>query len=412
MATIYWLGTADAVAQITTVQITAFDAATTYSLSVGGTVIASVAGNTDAATTATDLATAWNNSTHPWATGITASASTDTVTLTADTAGVPFTVTSAVSGGTGTIGSPTTTTASAGPNDWSTAANWSGGAVPVAADDVIIADSTVNICWGLDQSSVTLASVTIEATYTGKIGLDRTAFATSADGDTQNTSKAEYREDYLKIGADAIDIGVHTGPGTPAGSQRLKISNTKAGASTTQVHRTASAASESGQPPVRLLAANSAADIIVRGGIVGIAVDEPGETATVGDLSISAGSLYVGDGCTLSTLTLDGGTCLLRAAATVATVNANSGTLTTDGDYGITTLTVNGATVYANNTPATGSAITTANLTSGTLDTTQTTTTRTIATLNLTGGSLVANPGDLSITTLNPPTNPYTLTAS
>ena len=151
MATTYWLGTATAVAQVDTVQITADDAATTYILTVGGKTITTAGSGTGVNDTATALKDAWNASTVAYFTGVTATSSTDTVTLTADTAGVPFTAASSVTGGTGTIGSVTSSTANAGPNAWDTAENWSGGSVPTGSDDVIIADTSTNICWGLAQ---------------------------------------------------------------------------------------------------------------------------------------------------------------------------------------------------------------------------------------------------------------------
>ena len=64
MADKYWLGIATEVAQIDTVQINGYDAATTYKLTVGGFVI-SVLGDTDVNGTAAALAAAWNASTHP-----------------------------------------------------------------------------------------------------------------------------------------------------------------------------------------------------------------------------------------------------------------------------------------------------------------------------------------------------------
>jgi hypothetical protein len=98
MATKYWLGTATAVAQVDTVQITAYDVTTTYTLTVGGVDVETL-GVTDATGTATALAAAWNTSTHAYFTGVTASSTTDTVTLTADVAGVEFTAASSVTGG-------------------------------------------------------------------------------------------------------------------------------------------------------------------------------------------------------------------------------------------------------------------------------------------------------------------------
>src|SRR5690606_31035623 len=70
------------------------------------------------------LVAAWNASTNPNIARITAAKTvTDTFTLTADTAGIPFTVTLADSSdGTHT---ETDTTASVGYNDYGVAANWS-----------------------------------------------------------------------------------------------------------------------------------------------------------------------------------------------------------------------------------------------------------------------------------------------
>lgn len=73
MATRTWLGTAAAVAQVSTVQVTAYDAATTYKLTVNGNVISTIAAGSVNAT-ATALAAAWNLSTVPEFTGVTASA--------------------------------------------------------------------------------------------------------------------------------------------------------------------------------------------------------------------------------------------------------------------------------------------------------------------------------------------------
>ena len=75
MATKYWKGTATAVAQVSSATVTAYDAATTYKITVGAgnnTVVISAPGTTDANGTAAALRTAWNASTHPYCAGITA----------------------------------------------------------------------------------------------------------------------------------------------------------------------------------------------------------------------------------------------------------------------------------------------------------------------------------------------------
>ena len=159
MATRRWVGKAKAVAQVSSVQVTAYDVATTYILTVN-TKTVSVIAQGSANATASALATAWNALTFPEFAEITASSSTDTVTLTGDTAGKPFTVSKSTSGGTGTMGSVTAVTAATGPNHWDNANNWKEGSVPVAGDDVII-DEGPSILYALDQNAVTLTTLKI-----------------------------------------------------------------------------------------------------------------------------------------------------------------------------------------------------------------------------------------------------------
>ena len=55
--------------------------------------------------------------------------------------------------------------------DWSVAGNWSPSGVPASADDVILSASyVVSITAGLNQSAVTLNSLTVEQGYSGAIG--------------------------------------------------------------------------------------------------------------------------------------------------------------------------------------------------------------------------------------------------
>jgi hypothetical protein len=418
MTTRYWKGTASAVAQVSTATVTAYDAATTYTITVGAgnnTAAVSAPGTTDAAGTAAALRAAWNASSHPYCTGVTAGGTGADVTLTADVAGVPFTVASSKTGGTGTFGAFTTTTASAGPNDWSSARNWSDNTVPVSADVVAFENNAVPVCWGLDQSAVDLAELRIDQSYTGRIGLDRTRFATSADAATTVATAPEYREDYLIIGWDDAHIGKAAGVAVGAGSTRLKLSNDKSGASTTTVHGSASSASESGLPVVRLKAAHASADVNVRSapGGVGIAADEVGETSTVGSVTVTDASLgskvTIGAGTTLTSFSQLGGQNTIHgAAATVTLVEVAGGTLEIRGDFTITTLDVYNGMVADNHVKAGGNSVTTANLRGGTLDLQQISESRTYATLNYYGGVLRAS-GAITLSMLDLE-NAYTLT--
>lgn len=421
MATKYWKGTATAVAQVSTATVTAYDAATTYTITIGAgnnTVAISAPGTTDAAGTAAALRTAWNASTHPYCSGVTAGGSGAAVTLTADTAGVPFTVASSVAGGAGTFGAFSATTASAGPNDWSTAANWSDLAVPVNNDTVIFENNAVNVCWGLDQNAVDLTELRIEQSYTGKIGLDRTRFATTSDGATTDTSRPEYREDYLIIGWTTGKIGEAPGIASSAGSSRLKLKNDYAGASTTTVYATASAASESGLPAVRLLLGHASADLIVRSapGGVGVACDEPAETSTAGTITVTdtttTSKVTVGAGTTLTNLIQQGGTNTVQGlAATLTKLEVSGGSVELRGDYTITTLDLYKGSIDDKHVKSGGNAVTTANLYGGSLNLQGTAAARTYATTNFYAGQLLADEAYCTFTTLNLK-NLYTLAKS
>jgi len=416
MATKYFTGEAVAVAQVATASIDTVDgtpADNTFTVTIGGVAI-SVVGDTNVNTTATNLRAALNASTHPYFAAITWSGASADIVGTADVAGVPFVATLTETGaGSGTVTDFAATTDADGPNFWSSAANWSTGSVPVSTDDVIIEGTSTNIVYGLAQSAVTLASLTIRKTFTGKIGLNLRAFATSADADTVDATVNDYRDDYLDIGYDNADIGQHVGPGQPAGSSRIKLDNAKAGASTTVVHDTASSASETGFPAVRLIAANANADVVVRGARagVGIALDEPGETTTIGDLDVSGGLVFVGEGVTVTNVRMNGGTVAVQAAATITLVEIDDGTLTTEGNYTITTLTVNGGQVFCNHTSG-GNAITTLNMNGGRIDGRGNLEPRTWATVNPDEGTILVDDGVVTITTFDAPAGSKTISVS
>ena len=421
MATLYFIGKSATAAQVGTVQITAVDgtpANTTYILTVGDQTVSAV-GDTDVNTTATALAAAWNASTHAYFTGATAVAATDTVTLTADTAGVPFTATSSVSGGTGTIGAYSATTASAGPNDWSSGDNWSSGAKPANDDDVVLRDSSVNLCWGLDQSAVELDSLTIEKTYTGKLGLDYMVFATSVDGNTTVTTDVEYRPTELEIDTPVLNIRRHNGPGSANGSGRILI-NLGTVACEATVEDTESAATDAGRPAVQISATSASTNLYVESapGGVGVGTERSTTTTTIGKVSVTAVSaaseVITGTGTTITTYEQSGGSNTLQAAATVTTCTNNGGDLLIDGAFLVTTLEVNAGIVTANNVPAAGSAITTLNHNGGKVDGSRSSQARTWATVQLgtNNATLVADDDVVTITNLLEPDGPYTLTAN
>lgn len=364
-----WKGTAPAVKQVSTVQITANDAATTYTITIGDTAV-SVAGNAGGANdTASDMADACAASTHPNFTAITFTSSTDSVVMTAKNAGIPFTATSSKSGGTGTIGGFTTGTANAGPNVWA-AANFSSGAMPASGDTVIFENSPVHVLWELDQNTVTLAELRVMASYTGMIGLPETQFATSTTASTTtggssinyNATVREYRDTYLKISATALNIG----QGSGNGSGRIKI-NVGSNQTATTVYSTGMGSADDPLQPVRLLGTHVSNTLAVFSGAVGVATTSDAEIATLAAINQTGGAIVGGPGLTWTYVNNNGGTLALKSAGssavfkqwsgssvivllsgTVDGITNYGGTLTLNGTFDVTTLNATGGNVYVN----------------------------------------------------------------
>ena len=331
----FWRGSAAAVAQVDT-------------LTVGGTVEADdvfiitmtdenkvtealsvVAGSTVKATVAATIVAAFNASTHYMFIPITALAVDETVTLTADTAGVPFyaAATTTESGG-GAQDDQTfvraATTANSGPHDWNTQANWydteGDGDLPgsEAADTVYVeGDSAANaiIKYGLNQSAVTL----LTALYVTRAQIGENG----QDGRPPT---------YLEIDATTGDINYPTGPGTARHSAPVNINFSDA-ASTITVHDSGTN-NPTTEPAVNILANEATTDVYVKKGIVGVAIHS-GETATIDILNVSYVSnrtgdakVFVGAGLTLDDIVQDGGNIELSCGvATLATITG--GTLDT-----------------------------------------------------------------------------------
>jgi len=267
--------------------------------------------------------------------------------------------------------------------DWATAANWTGAAVPVNGDDVYFVDSSQSVTEGFAQGAVTLGSLNIAQSYTGLIG--------TAAG-------------YLVINATVLRIGYHYGPGTPAGSGRIKL-NLGAAASTAIIFNTGSP-DDSYLPAVRLLCNHANTTVEVRKGTVGIAC-EPTETSTLSKVSVSYVSqvtadadVYIGAGVTLTTLDKSGGDCVLECAAT--TVTNGAGKLITAGSGAITTMNCTGGTIESNSS----GTITTCNaFDAGYIDFTKAQAARTVTTLKIGNSARISL--DPSIITLTNKIQPY-----
>ena len=376
MGTKVWTGDAAAVAQIDWAKITAFDYDTNYEIVINGLTVG-VGGIDDEATTVKSLVVAINTSALPEFQEIAASAANDTIILTAKTAGVPFTATSNAGGtGSGTFGAVTNSTPSSGPNDWSTAMNWNGGAVPVNADVVYITRSSSSILYGLAQSAVDLDELHVTSTFTGRIGLPRI----NATG-----GYIEYRNTGLTIGAAAATID-----GTNAQQINLDLGTDQTAATINGSGK----ADTTAAPPMLITGTNASNVINVNRGEVGIGFLAEGAATvfpTVNDKYItnqaSEAIVTVGSTASTTTVTQNGGTLLLESPVTTLVIHAGVCTLT-GGVGGITTITIYDGILYHN----TAATTTTLIMVGGVTDLRQTTLLREITNASMYAGAEMYNP--------------------
>jgi hypothetical protein len=340
MAICIWRGDAAPVAQETRVTAAAIEVGDQFMLTINGKSISVTATSTSAATLMTALTAAWNNSTIAELSEVTATVDGATLVLRADKPGVPFVVTGSTINGGATDSqslSISATTVASGPNFWTTPRNWSGNAVPVTGDDIYLVDSTVDILYGLNQAAISPASLNIDQSFTGRIGL-RTV---------NDLGYAEYRDQYLRIAAGKVQIG----RGTGSGSSRIKL-DTGSTATTINIFDTGS--SEDGLASVTWSGNSTGATLNLFRGSLGIAL-RPGETATLGTLRIAPESssgretrVELGPGVTINTIDKCGG--ILRfAGQSIANLVQHDGSTTIEsGD--VTALRVRGGTVIYNST--------------------------------------------------------------
>lgn len=271
----------------------------------------------------------------------TATVSGSTVILTADTAGLPQTISvSATTAGDGTLSISHTTTGT-GNTDWNNVDNWAEGSVPVDGDDVII-NMPGSFKTGLDQSAVELASLTLGPRFNGWLGLK-----------VQNVDNASYpwyenRDKELKIAATVL---------TNNSACTLVRINQEADAFTATLNSTGSSA-ESGRYAFEIRGTNVANVINVFGGSNGFAPNN--ETAVVATINQDGGTVTTGTGTTLTTLAKLAGTATINCAVT--TVSSSSGSLT-QSNGNVTTANISGGSATFSGT----GNLTTVNMLDGTL---------------------------------------------
>ena len=369
------------VAQVKTITITAAStglvAVWTLTRTLDTAETATVSYTEDGSPTVAEIATglydAWLASTNPYINEITpANPSDGVLTLTAGTAGDPFSVALADDGdGTHT---ETATTANESPGDYSQTTNWTTDAEPTTDDDVVIPSGSADIRSGLVKSSVAIDRFVIEDGFSGKLG------------------RHEYGQArYLQIKPNSVEIN---------GKGQLVMVDVGAEAIDALIRSMASARQDGLQAV--MLKGTALGTVEILHGQVGIASLEQ-EAATITTLLIgfvttpqSDSNVTVGTGVTLTTLTQQAGMCLLKCAATTATVSKNA-TLTTEGTGALTTVN-NYGLCY----PQSSGTITTLNG-YGVTDFTRDRSAKTVTTYNAKpGGTLIVHAG-ITIGTYNPP---------
>jgi len=324
------------VAQVVTCTPATIEATDIFTFNINGKQISHTAADTVVATTVAGLVAAWNASTEPEAMEITATDTTTEVTLTADTAGKPFTVTLTETDGGGADTQTftlATTQANKSPNDVNDGDNWSDGSVPGASDTIHIQHSAVSLLWNLEAlSAVTVTNLTVHDTFTGQIGLP--------EKNTDSTEYNEYRETYLKLSITNLEV-------RGANATRLKFN---VGTVQTAVDVFGTGSSVDTNVPTMLFQGTHVSNTMsVQKGNVGIAFNG-GETATVATLKAGWESsaandviMVCGVGTTLTTIDQSNGTLTTNSAVT--TMNKAGGTWT-HYDGAVTTINNDAGTIY------------------------------------------------------------------
>ncbi len=270
-----------------------------------------------------------------WATVFSASV----VHVTANTAGLPFTMTATeVTAGTGTA-TRAAVTAATGPNHWDNTANWEGGVLPADTDILYVDNTSVSILYGLDQSAIEPAAMYVGMSFTGEIGLPEI---------NQAGGYHEYRSQYLSLGSVILQVGLGTGNG----SGRIKINST-ADACALTVFATGSSADNL---PAMIWKGTAVTNALVQvGGSLGVAIFGS-EVATIATVTKSGGNLLTGAGVTLSgALTQAGGSWTINSAVATS-LTQTGGSTVIEGTGAVAQLTLQGGSVTYNTLGTLGGA--------------------------------------------------------
>ena len=375
MATKRWKGAAKAVTQITTITFSAYTSGETYTVTCGGKSVSFVATASTAANVVDGLVAAIETESAVLVefSEFTAENDTNELKLTANTAGVPFTVTATASTGTATV---TATQAATGTNFFDNADNWSDGTVPAAGDDLVFENSAVSLLYALVDTT-NYGDIDIKSTFTGEIGLPA----------TNSIGYPEYRERFLKLGNGSSASAVTIGQGNGAQSARV---NLDANQETYTLNVYGSGFSSDEGTAIRVKNMDSSSAINLFGGSVTIDADTSGSAGTVNMTpEDTTASLIISETCTAGAITMTGGQLELWGNA--SSLDVRGGSVDVFGSAAIPDVDIGqGATV---NWASTGGISTKLDVfADGTIDFTNNATAKTVAACDLHRGGTILDP--------------------
>lgn len=402
MSTLTWTGNAHSTRQVATITVAnAWTAADTATLTINGKDLILTAGSTvTTAAIATAIKEMWMGAMRLDGSGstdstsnaggqefgefgeVTATVSGSVVTLVANKAGKPFTLSVAEdTASTGTITLNTTQSAT-GPNHWDNGDNWDSGSAPSNDDTVIFRESDVSVLYGLPTNlEVTLH---VYQSFTGRIGLPR------INRDDPARPYTEYRQRYVRLndagGGSQIlhrfGIGAD-GPGSPL----INVKHSTLPCFVV-VYNTGKPRPEWSDKALNLCCTANTSTLNIVNGSVDYSSQDGSTSAFVAVEQTGGDSTGIaGIHTTGATVLIAGGRAIIGGSGAIGTITVNGGALRLENQTGaITTLSINSGVVdYAST-----ATITTLNLAeAGTFDARSGAGYFTITTANHRGGVFV-----------------------
>jgi len=314
MASVWWNGNGQLIAQVDTITVTAVAAGGALQATVNNKTIAYTPTGSD---TTSSAAQAWQqlliaDGVPPEIAEIAFTVAGNVLTATAATPGTPFTLTAVAVGGSALTQTHTQTNVS--PSDVANANNWLRGGVPALpqdGDDFALANSTVPLLWNLDQLPARFNSFRRWQSFTAQVGLP----------EWNPAGYWEYRPTYLQLNGPALGtlsmiLGLDDGAGTGPTRERYKVGS---------------------QPTSLVVIDSGAADDAFAVRFLG---DSPSNTVRVANTSLGVAMLS-GETSALASALVDGGGTLGLGAG----VSFGS---TSSGAPGSSSQSPSGATVTAN----------------------------------------------------------------